>query len=221
MGTEYTGKIKKAYEKNGRFSFLMDDDNWYGLGRLKPQLNNGEAVTDGDDAKFEYEMNGKYRNVIEATLKTRAGELTEAMKSENKSKGGGGKSGGGGYQADKAAREKYWADKEARDIQVQQTISYAGALNTATAIITVALNTETIKVGGKANAKLDTLTAMINELAGDIFRGVQTVPVRYDEIMAQGGEKAPAKTPEDMEAPDDEWPDDSDAAMIKETDDGW
>lgn len=220
MGTEYTGKIKKAFEKNGRFSFLMDDDNWYGLGRLKPQLNNGEAVTDGDDAKFEYEMNGKYRNVIEATLKTRAGELTEAMKNESKGKGGG-KSGGGGYQADKAAREKYWADKEARDIQIQRTISYAGALNTATAIITVALNSETIKVGGKANAKLDTLTAMINELAGDIFRGVQSVPVNYDEIMAGGAKTAPVKTPDDMEAPDDDGFNDAPTQSDAGDDDGW
>ena len=220
MGTEYTGKIKKVYEKSGRHSFLMDDDNWYGLGRVKPQLNNGEAVTDGDDAKFEYEMNGKYRNVIEATLKTRAGELTEAMKSESKGKGGGKSGGGGGYQADKAAREKYWADKEARDIQIQRTISYAGALNTATQIVGIALSSQTIKVGGKAADKLDTLSAMINELAGDIFRGVQTVPTRYDDIMADGGTVGTAqKLPADMEAPDDDGFED--APSSTEENDDW
>jgi hypothetical protein len=199
--SKYEGVIEKVYEKNGRHSLLMDDDNWYGLNRHKP------AANDGDYARFEYEMNGKYRNVVENTLEVKPG--TGETK---KAKGGGG---GVGYKEEAAMRKAYWDAKELRDIDTQKRISYNGALNSAIAIINLAVSNEVVKIGGKAGDKIDTITAMTRALGEDIFRVFEAVPADYDEIIAGGGVPAAGKVPEDVEAPIDE-PDPTEGE-----DDGW
>lgn len=191
---EYKGKIAKAYynpKNGGRYAFCMDDDNWYSVGKIKPEHKDGTDITDGDEVKFEYEVNGNYRNVSPGTLKARKGEPTEKPKSTYKK--GGAKSGG----EDWGARQKYWDDKEVRDIATQQMISYQAAFNSATAVVNVALSNDLVKIGGKAGVKLEALDALITETAEDIYRKYQSVPDRYEDLMSGNEESQVADMPED------------------------
>ena len=161
MSEQYTGEIKKVFTKAGRWSLLMEDDNWYGLGYKEPK-----GVTDGSQARFQFEMNGQYRNIVEGSLEAKAGTATSKAKS-----------GGSSY----AQKEQYWADKETRDIETQKKICMAGSLNTATAIVTASLAADVLKTTNKT--KIDLVQATIVEIAEDIYRKIQNTPAQHDELM--------------------------------------
>ena len=179
---EYKGIAKKVFERNGRHSILCDDDKWYGNGNTKP------PCSDNDQVKFEYEMNGKYMNITPGTIQ-RKDNPNPPVDDGYKGKKGGGGAGGSGFQADKAAREAYWAKKDVDSIATQKIISFNGALNTATTIISSAVANELITLKGKAGAKYDAYFAMILEEAETIFRTLQRVPENYDALM--GGDAVP------------------------------
>lgn len=181
MGS-YSGVIKKVYEKNGRQSFLMDDDTWYGLG------HNRKDAEDGDQAKFDWEANGKYKNVIRGTCKIKKGEGSA----------GGGSTG----KSDYASKEKFWADKEARDIGTQMKISYAGALNTAVAMTNAMITKDLLRLGGKKAEAWDAYEAYVNDLAETIYVRIQSQPEFHEQLM----ENAPFKgeSPEGTEEPADD-----------------
>ena len=155
MGS-YSGVIKKAFMKDGRQSFLMDDDNWYGLG------HNHKDAQDGDQAMFDWESNGKYKNVVKGSCKIK--------------KGTGSAGGGSAGKSDYANKNKYWEDKEARDIDTQKKISYAGALNTATAMATSMIAADLLKLGGKKADSWTAFEAFVNDLAETIYVRIQMSP---------------------------------------------
>ena len=179
MGS-YSGVIKKAFEKDGRQSFLMDDDNWYGLG------HNHKDAQDGDSAKFDFEMNGKYKNVVKGSCKIK--------------KGTGAASGGAKGKSDYASREKFWSDKEARDIDTQMKISFAGALNTATNMANAMIAAELLKLGGKKADAWDAYEAFVLDLAETLYVRIQSQPDFHDELM-EGGPDHKYPVPEGLEAP--------------------
>ena len=162
MGS-YSGVIKRVHEKDGRMSFLMDNDEWYGLGHDKK-----EGAAEGDTAKMEYEMNGKYKNVIKGTCFIQKG------------KGKAGSGGGSNY----AQKEKYWADKELRDIDTQKKISFSGAMNTATSMATCMIAADLLKLGGKKADAWNAFEAFINDLAETIYVRIQNAPEFHEELMS-------------------------------------
>ncbi len=181
MGS-YSGVIKKVYEKAGRQSFLMDDDTWYGLAFDK------KDAQDGDQAKFDWESNGKYKNVIKGSCKIKKGTGAAAAAAKGKS--------------DYAERQAYWADKELRDIDTQKKISFAGALNTATAMATCMIAADFLKLGGKKADAWNAFEAFVNDLAETLYVRIQNAPEYHDELM-EGDTGDPEGTPEGTEAPDD------------------
>lgn len=187
MSSNYSGVIKKVFEKNGRQSFLMDDDNWYGLGHNKMDAQ------DGDKAKFEWESNSKngttYKNVVKGTCKVK--------------KGSGSAGGGGKGQSDYKERQAFWAEKEIRDIETQQKISYAGALNTSVHMVTSMIEKDLLKLGGKKADAWNAFEAFVNDLAETLYVRIQSQPKFHEQLM----ERATSPTqeePEGTEAPDDE-----------------
>lgn len=193
MGS-YSGVIKRVHEKNGRMSFLMDNDEWYGLGHAKK-----EGAAEGDTAKFDYDMNGKYMNVIKGTCKLKKG------------KGSAGAGGGGGSSY--AQKEKYWADKDIRDIETQKKISFAGALNTAVSMANAMIAADLLKLGGKKADAWNAYEAFVNDLAETLYVRIQSQPEFHDGMMesrpfqavAEEGTEAPVDEPEAEEEEDGDW----------------
>lgn len=196
MSTQFTGRIQKAFAKNGRHTMLMDDDNWYGHGYTP--LPSG--AVDGAMARFTYTMNGTYRNIDEGSIKIKPGSADAAPKSpesRGNSSGYRGKKSGGATDA--KARAQYWEDKEARDIDTQKRISFQAAMNTAIAMVNGALANGLLSVGGAKKAQYDAYVEIVKEEAKVIFRSYQEVPDNMDEYMGAGESTPMENLPEDME----------------------
>lgn len=189
MSQSYTGVIKKVFNKNGRWSLLMDDDNWYGFNRKQPVSTAGVMAEDGDTAAFDYTMNGAYMNAEGNTLKLKkgSGPAPTAGKAGNS------------YEK----KEAYWDDKETRDIETQKKISMAGAINSSITIMTAALAADMIKFTGKE--KYAAFQAMIIEEAEALYRIIQFAPANHEEIMG-GTAETDEKLPEDMSDTDNPGP---------------
>lgn len=202
MSDNYQGTIQKVHNNRGRWSFLMDDDNWYGIGRKEPTHADGSTVADGDITRFEWDSNEKggrvYRNIVEGSIKVKKGNGPPPRKNS----GGGGKSYGGGGATDAKARAKYWEDKELRDIDTQKRISMAGAYNTALTSVQAKFNNELLKVTGKsAAAKLEAFEQIVHDEACRLYAIFMGTAAAHDEIIAQysGGEQKEEKLEEDLD----------------------
>lgn len=185
--SSYEGVIKKVHQnKTKRWALLMDDDIWYGLGHNQP------AAADGDIARFDYEMNNQYRNVVEGTLKVKKGTAPPPKTS-----------GGGKGKSDYQQNKDFWAKKEIRDIDTQKKISFAGAYNTAIALVSAEVAAGVLTIGGAKAAKLAAFSAIVEEEAEHLYRLIQSMPERHDEVMEGGtpekGEYAPAETEADID----------------------
>ena len=84
---ERVGDVQFVNEKNGYYSFKLDDEKWYGTGDQKPEFEKGDRI------KFHGQTNEKngttYYNVDLETVKVKKG--AGVVKPYKKS-GGGGKS---------------------------------------------------------------------------------------------------------------------------------
>jgi hypothetical protein len=178
----FEGQAEKVFNKNGRWA-ILSDGNWYGFNRKQPVNGNGDAVTDGDFVKFEYEMNGQYRNVVDGTLKSKPGEAPPKQK-----RGGG----GGDYQL----KQKYWEDKEARDIDTQKRIGMAGALNTAITLINGGIELGFLTLPGGKKANFEAYTAAVLAEARSLYRTIQNMPEEHDDVMSEGRGKPEPEIPD-------------------------
>lgn len=193
--SEYTGIIKKVFNKGKRWSLLMENDEWYGLGYKKPNCVEGQL------AKFEYETNGAYKNILDGTLKAKDGPPQQSAARKPRT--------------DYAAKEQYWADKEQRDIDTQKRISYQAAMNTAINTVDLALRNEFIVFPKTAKPKdrFEAIMAIISEQADEYFATYQELPSMADEIIARFAPEKAEAAPEGLDNKSDEEED--------KDDDGW
>lgn len=70
MAKTITGVVEKVFVKNGNTALLIDG-TWYGAGKGKVNVEDGQEVT------FEVEYNGKYANVARGTLRTNSAPASE------------------------------------------------------------------------------------------------------------------------------------------------
>lgn len=173
----YKGKINKVYEKNGRWSLAMDDEKWYSIGKDQPKHSDGSAVQDGDLAILGYDTvhkNGReYRNVVDGKTKFKKGDGPPKKQSNGR------KGGGSNYQQ----KEKYWEDKEKRDIETQKKISYAGAINSAIQLVDHGLSEGYLKMTGKAASKMDAYMGLVLSTADQLYPHIQSTPDRHEDLM--------------------------------------
>jgi len=187
----YTGTVKKVFERGGRHSLLMDDDQWYGLGR-----NAAPGVFDGATVRFSWVQNGKYKNITEGTVQVKEGAPTQTKSYTQKASGG---------ASDYAKKEKYWLDKEQRDIDTQKRISYQAAMNTSINLVNTMLEGGFMTAPkGKVADKHEAYMAMVYETADELFRVYQTLPENADEILAAGTVDTSIDVKEGMQAQGEE-----------------
>jgi hypothetical protein len=172
--TQIIGEVAAASSKqlpSGTYYSFCVDDVWYRTGREDSGVQKGYRV------KFDF-TEDKYGKHAE-NIQFKAGEAPPA-----KSYGGGKKS---SYDPQEAKRrEKYWAEKELRDIENQKRISYQAATNTALAIVTAAMEKELVAVpkGKNLGAKFEAFQAMVDEEAERIFRIYDAIPANYEALVA-------------------------------------
>lgn len=132
------------------YSFKVNGNNrYFRTGTNKPPIKAGLAYSFVADAKSG-NVDVKSFNEIES-------EDVPAPKARAKSSGGGFKGGG--------ARDSYWEDKAARDIEVTEPrISYSAAQKNATELVTAALAADILSFGqaGKGK-KLDMLVDFVEQ----------------------------------------------------------
>jgi len=59
MTDTYKGVVHKVINRSGRWSVLMNNEEWYGFGRKEPKRSDGSTVEAGDTVQFEFEDNHK------------------------------------------------------------------------------------------------------------------------------------------------------------------
>ena len=73
------------------------------------------------------------------------------------------------YKAGATSRDKYWEDKEARDIVKDKQIAVQASLNTATAIVKLALEADALALGSTKAKKFDNIKEYVFSLADEIY----------------------------------------------------
>ena len=191
---EVIGQIAAVSSKqlpSGLYHSFCVDDVWYRTGRDFTNVAKGYKV------KFNFEENQYGMQVDVPSLKFKEGEApppqTNGAKAPYQKKSG--------YDPTEAKRrEKYWADKEARDIENQKRISYQAATNTAIQLLNGAIANDCVAVpkGKNLGARFEAFQAMVDEEAERIFRIYQLVPENFDAVMG-GTEEVVQTTSNDFD----------------------
>ena len=163
------GMVAKVFKKEVKPGFtlhsfcLVDDDSYYGTHTTQPKRGDGSAVQEGDLVKFSCEKTKYGMQVIEGTLKVKAG-TGAPPKPANKSTGN-----KGGENWD--ARAKYWDEKEKYDKEVtSKMINYRSAQMQAVSLVTVALDKGILPVAGKAKeGKFESFIEIVDKIKLEIY----------------------------------------------------
>lgn len=146
-GTAYRIKVQGAF---------------YGCGFQPP------SCAQGDNVSFNVEQRGKYMNVAGPIQVLAQGQVPPQAQQEPSPQP---------QPASRAqsGREKYWEDKEKRDVQTQKAIRYQSSRNAAIEIVTSALENDALSLGQKKAEKLDNLLAIVNEITDVFEKDVQDI----------------------------------------------
>lgn len=166
---EVVGVVERVNEKvlpSGKYYSFLIDDVWYRTGRDQPSFEAGYKV------KFTFEEDKYGKQVKVDQVKFKEGEAPPAR----------GRATGGKPKTN----SEFWENKEARDIDTQMRISFNGAFNSATALVTAAFANDIISLPAKTKAadKLDAFRAMVEEETVYLYRKFQNVPKDSAGYMA-------------------------------------
>ncbi len=178
--TDVVGTVQVVSSKvlsSGTYYSFCVDDNWYRTGKTPT-----EGLMKGHTIKFTFEKNQWGNEVDTSTIEFDKAETPVEVTKKPYAKSGGG---GLGFKEEKVLREKYWNDKEVRDVERDKKIGYAGALNTAIALVGSALDRELIAkpTGKNLGLKFDAYKAMVEESANGLYALIQSTPGRHDELV--------------------------------------
>ena len=175
--SEKTGMVAAVSHKqlaSGTYHSFCVDDTWFRTGKVDVNVDKGYKV------KFNYETDSYGNQVDVASLKFKEGEAPPPQPK----KAWGGKKGGGA--SDYAKKEKYWQDKELRDIDNQKRISFNAAMNTAINFIQLAITNDCVKVPSAKSmpARFAALQAMVDEQTRRTVLEFQNAPSVVEELLA-------------------------------------
>lgn len=176
---EVVGQVQVVSSKvlsSGTYHSFCVDDTWYRTGNTPVQ-----GLEKGYTIKFTFTKDQWGNQVDMASINFKEGEAPppEAKKAYTK------KSGGNSFQEEKVLREKYWNDKEVRDIARDKKISYAGALNTAIALVGAALDKELVALpkGKNLSLRFEAYKAMVHQEASELYTAIQATPERVENVV--------------------------------------
>lgn len=135
--------VEKILERNGRYSFVDEDGEWYGLNKSRPRFEEGDTV------QFEFSRNGKYKNVEGTVHVVSGGDAAPAAPKKARA-------------ADIMTKDDYWARKEANDVYTQREIRWQASRNAALEFLKVALSVDALPLTKKGVDKEELLTEYLN-----------------------------------------------------------
>lgn len=188
------GQVKFIKENQTKYGSmfgvaLTSGKDYYGFGKVKP------AFSEGDYVAFMYETNDRgFLDAVPETVKVKKGELPAKKAYQG---------GGSG-----SSRDKYWEDKEARDIETQKRITYQSAKNNAVSIVELALANGALSLGAKKSEAFDNLLAVINKVTLDTYQEYTEAPSIEFEDVEEEEDAGPSGEPEEVEEDEDDWTDD-------------
>lgn len=151
--------VQKIIKRNDRYSFV-EDGEWYGLGWDAPTFGEGDTI------QFDYERNGKYKNVVKGTVQVIS--QGEAPKQTSKPKSSG-----------TMTRDEYWAEKAEGDKLTQREIRMQASRNAAIEFMKLALEQGALPLGNKKAAdKEEVLLEYLKLYTRQFF--VETVAAREE-----------------------------------------
>lgn len=136
------GLVEVVYRNDkGYFNIKLDNDEWYGFGKKKPEFSNGDSI------QFTYEKNGRFSNADPTSV-----EATPAPKASTSSSTTGG-----------VSRDQYWANKEKVDIVTKKEIRFQASRNAAIELVVAGLNAGIVDVGS-SKTKGKQFEALLNHV---------------------------------------------------------
>lgn len=193
---ERVGDVQYVGEKNGYWSFKLDDEKWYGTGDQKPEFDKGDRI------KFSGSTNVKngttYYNVDLESVKVKKGEGT--VKPYKKT-GGGGKS--------TAESKAYWDKRTEMDVarvlfdhEKHVAIGEFSVRNSAIAYLNVLKEVGALPIG-----KLKTAAAIHKAMDGCLvaiieqFSGKAPKPVAESNVV-ELKQPEPVKEADEFDEPE-------------------
>jgi hypothetical protein len=151
-----SGQVTQVYQKQWQdktfYSLQLNDGENYGFGPFKPSAGIGDKV------EFEAEKNPKgFWAAKKDTLKVTKGTEQEVTAASAKA----------------VSKDKYWTDKETRDIHNDQLRSLGACRNTAIEWIKVLLQNEAAKLPAAAAKKEEALNHLLDSYVDLFMNGVK------------------------------------------------
>ncbi len=170
--------IKKIFQRGQFWNVISEDEEFFGVGTNKPSFNEGDTIS------FEYTQRGRFMNAVPQTISvvSRGEASSPRSKPAAKAKSAPAKE-------DWGARNKYWEDKEKRDIIIQKGIRYQSSRNAAIEVVTSAVSNGAISLGSKKAEQLDNLLDAIDIVTERFEKDVESI--MYPDIKNDGDPNDP------------------------------
>lgn len=163
--SDVTGEVKRVHKNNkGAYGILIDDgggENWYGHGFKEPSFSQGDTIS------FTATKNGRFTNIDASSVSVQSGGGSSSSSSSSSGSSGGG---GGSKSENWEARQKYWEQKEERDLVREERIAWAGARTHAISVVDIGLREDALPLPQKKADKMDAIVAAINEYTEQFYQ---------------------------------------------------
>jgi hypothetical protein len=200
------GKInKKPYEGKTLTSFaLKGQDGWYSLGERAPTFQEGDSIQFSSITKGRYQYAQDIQPWVDGGATSSPG-VAEVANASRQAPAGGFRKSFGAARGGAQEKDKYWADKETRDIEreryqrevTQPRIEIQAARNAAIAAATVMWEKEIVKIPTKQADKYDAFLALVETLTDDFI--TKTASRLEGESERNGDDTGVAIAPADID----------------------
>lgn len=167
-------------DKNGKIRYSVktaNDDNWYGFGLTNPKFEVGDKV------QFDAEQRDKWWNGSNPRVLSK-GETKTVVGSTP-------------VKTHIDPKERYWANREANDLEKDKRIQFMSSRNAAISVVDVLLREKALKLPTKQASQYDTVLAAIDEITNRFER--QAVKTNTDLTDASVVEVGSGETDSESE----------------------
>jgi len=146
------GVVETVRTNNAGYYNIKVGGEWYGAGKVRPNVN------DGDYISFVFTRRGQYMNLDPKSIEVQQGTVQAApsVRGVASSAGGGG-------------RNDYWEKKAEKDENVQASINWQAARNSAIAACTAMVEHGIVSLPAAKAKKFDVFMALVDDVTARYF----------------------------------------------------
>lgn len=147
---------------------------WYGAGKSRPRFN------DGDYVSFTFTRRGRFMNLDPESVQVQEGTAEAAPNIRRVAGAAQGTSAGGN-------RNDYWEKKAEKDENVQASINWQAARNSAIAACNSMVEHGIVSLPAAKAKKFDVFMALVDDVTTRYFNDTQYVFDNKEPPMSEGG----------------------------------